>query len=82
MTEYNDELTGVLFPNDKKGNDRAPDVTGKAQIDEIEYRVAGWRRVSQSGKPFFSLKFESKADFEARMAEAARDADPEGALDL
>lgn len=79
MAEYDDELTGVLFPNNKGDNDRAPDVTGKATINGEEYRVAGWKRVStNTGKAFFSLKFETEADRKARM----EDADPEGALEL
>lgn len=83
MPEYDNNLTGVLFPNDKKGSDRAPDVTGKAEIDGVEYRVAGWKRVSSnSGKPFFSLKFENKEEFDARQAEQAAEADPDGALEL
>lgn len=78
MTEYDDELTGVLFPN-KTDNPKAPAFTGKATIQGEEYRLAAWKRQSlSSGKPFLSIKFESEAEREARMAEA----DPEGALDL
>lgn len=74
MTEYDDELTGVLFPN-KSENPKAPAFTGKCQIDDVEYRIAGWKRVSNnSGKAFISLKFESEADREARLA-VAEDAD-------
>lgn len=79
MPEYDDELSGVLFPNDKRGNDRAPDVTGKATIDGTEYRVAGWRRVSSNtGKQFFSLKFEDMEALQERLAEV----EPDGALSL
>ncbi len=78
MPEYDDELTGVLFPN-KSENPKAPAFTGKCTIDDVEYRIAAWKRVSTgTGKPFLSLKFESEADREARMAEV----DAEGALDL
>jgi len=69
--QFDDELSGVLFPNDKRGNDKAPDVTGKCQIDGVEYRVAGWRRVSTStGKRFFSLKFENMEERLKAMEEA------------
>lgn len=74
MTEYDDELTGVLFPN-KSDNPKAPAFTGKCQINEEEYRIAGWKRVSHnSGKAFISLKFESEAERAARLEEA-EDAD-------
>lgn len=70
MTEYDDELSGVLFANDKRGNDKAPDVTGKATIEGKEYRVAGWRRVSNNtGKQFFSLKFEDAEERAKALAE-------------
>ena len=84
MAEYDNELSGVLFPNDRKaGNPNAPDVTGKCEIEGVEYRVAGWKRTStNSGKSFYSLKFESKADFDARIAQQAEESDPEGALEL
>lgn len=76
MPEYDNEKTGVLFPNDKRGNEKAPDVTGTAEIEGVEYRVAGWKRISNNtGKKFFSLKFETQEEVEA-------EADPEGALEL
>lgn len=74
MSEYNDELSGVLFPN-KSDNERAPDFTGKCQINEEEYRIAAWKRVSNNtGKAFLSLKFESQAERDAALADA-EDAD-------
>jgi len=74
MPEYDDELSGVLFPN-KSDNERAPAFTGKCQIEGEEYRIAGWKRVSNNtGKAFISLKFESQADRDARL-EQAEDAD-------
>lgn len=73
--EYDNELTGVLFPNDKRGNEKAPDVTGKAQIEGVEYRVAGWKRQSlNTGKSFFSLKFENLEE-RRRAIEESEDAD-------
>lgn len=77
MTEYDDELSGVLFPNTDKKSDRSPDFTGKCQVDGIEYRLAGWKRVaSSSGKPFISIRFTNEEDRQKEI-EAA-----EGALEL
>lgn len=74
MTDYDDELTGVLFPN-KSDNPKAPAFTGKCQINDEEYRIAGWKRVSNgTGKAFISLKFESEAERASRLADA-EDAD-------
>lgn len=58
MPEYNNELTGVLFPNDKKGNEKAPDFKGDCQIDGVKIQVAAWSRKSKGGQPYISLKFE------------------------
>lgn len=55
--EYDNELSGVLFTNDKDGNDKRPDYKGKIQIKGIEYELAGWIRVgTNSGKKFLSIK--------------------------
>lgn len=76
MTEYDNEMTGTLWPNDKEDNPSRPDVTGKCQINGTEYRMAGWKKVSSNtGKAFYSIKF---TDIE----EVARESDPEGALEL
>lgn len=45
---------GVLFPNDKKGNDKAPDFSGP--LDNVpNHRVAGWAG-EKDGRRFMSLK--------------------------
>jgi uncharacterized protein (DUF736 family) len=83
MPEYDNNLTGALFPNDRKGdNDRAPDFTGSAEVEGVEYRMAGWKRVSRAGKAFISIKFEDKAEFDARQRERLEDAEGADALEL
>jgi hypothetical protein len=45
---------GVLFPNDKKGNDKAPDFSGP--LDNVpNHRVAGWAG-TKDGRRYMSLK--------------------------
>lgn len=45
---------GVLFPNDKKGNDKAPDFSGP--LDHVpNHRVAGWAG-EKEGRRYMSLK--------------------------
>lgn len=56
---YDNEMTGVLFRNDRATNDRAPTHTGWVQINGVRYRVAAWpRETKNDGKPFLSLKLE------------------------
>lgn len=50
------EKSGSLFPNDKKGNDKAPDMTGTFTLDGTKWNVAGWKTKSKDGKPYMSLK--------------------------
>ncbi|MHB1666139.1 hypothetical protein [Thiomonas sp.] len=55
----NKELTGALFPEKNKKNEKGPDVTGTATVGGVEYRIAGWKREAASGSgAFFSLAFE------------------------
>jgi hypothetical protein len=56
---YDDTNKGVLFRNDKKEKDTQPDMTGKINVDGVEFRVAGWtREAKSSGKKFLSLAVE------------------------
>ena len=38
---------GVLFSNDKNGNDKAPDYSGPLDGLHQDWRIAGWRRFEQ-----------------------------------
>lgn len=57
MTEYNNTNRGVLFRDNKRTNDRAPEYTGKLDVDGKEYRIAAWVKEGKNGK-FFSLQVE------------------------
>lgn len=59
------ELSGALFPNDRKGNDRAPTWRGYVIINQVEYELAGWDKSSQRGH-FISVS--------AKVKEERRDA--------
>lgn len=52
----------ILFENDKKGNEQAPDYSGPLD-DHEKLRIAGWRKKAKdSDKHFISLKIsEGKA---------------------
>lgn len=59
MSQYDNNLTGVLFLNEKQGNEKRPDWKGSAEIDGVNYWVSGWARESARG-PLISLKLEKK----------------------
>ena len=50
------EKSGSMFPNDKKGNDKAPDMTGNFMLNGKKWNVAGWKTKSKAGDAYLSLK--------------------------
>ena len=66
MAEYDNELRGSLFKNDKEGNEARPDYTGTCQIGGVEYRMAAWLKESASGKKYMSFKFDPKGGSTAK----------------
>jgi len=53
--QYDNNLRGVLFHNDKEGNDKRPDLTGNCEIDGTKYRIAAWNKISKTGNQFLSI---------------------------
>jgi hypothetical protein len=63
--KFDDTNRGVLFQNDKDGNDARPDVTGHLFIDPSDYpvddnglikiRLAGWNKSSDRAGDYLSL---------------------------
>lgn len=65
MAYENKPGSGALFPNDKKGNEKAPDMTGNLTAHRDmkagdEFQVAMWKTKSKAGKPYGSLKASDK----------------------
>lgn len=54
MADYDNNMRGVLFRNDRQENDKQPGYTGKIEIDGVEYRLSAWVKEGKKGK-FFSL---------------------------
>ena len=55
MSNYDNTNSGILFKNDKKGNEKAPDYKGKVNVNGKDLEIAGWIREGKSGQ-FLSLK--------------------------
>ena len=63
MSDYDNNMSGVLFKNDKEGNEARPDYTGKCEINGVEYWISSWIKTGkQSGKQFLSLSFQAKEE--------------------
>ena len=44
----------VLFKNDKKGNNKAPDLNLIVTINGVEYKTGMWENVSKKGVKYYS----------------------------
>lgn len=77
--QYDNNLTGVLFVNDRQGNEKRPDWKGSLEVDGVHFWVSGWIRQSARGE-LISLKLEKKEQQASRPAPppapAAAPADP------
>lgn len=60
MAEYDNNLRGVLFHNDKGDNPNRPDMTGSCEIDGVEYKLSAWNKTSAKGTNFMSLSLQLK----------------------
>jgi hypothetical protein len=67
--EYDNDLRGVLFKNDRKESDRHPDYKGSCEIDGLEFWISAWIKEGQKGK-FMSLAFTEKEQQAAAPAPA------------
>lgn len=59
MAEYDNTNTGIMFQNDKGGNEKRPDWKGSLDIDGVAYWISGWEKETSKGIGI-SLKVEMK----------------------
>ena len=71
--QYDNNLSGVLFKNDKDGNEKRPDYKGSAEIEGVQYWVSAWIRDGAKGK-FMSMKYEAKEKQQAQQSQAHKPA--------
>ena len=74
MTQYDPNMKGVLFRNDKSGNEKRPDYRGSAVINNVDYNLSAWIKASQkTGDKYMSIKIEPKGEGKlARTGEPQR----------
>jgi uncharacterized protein (DUF736 family) len=62
MSEYDNNLRGVLFKNERKEKDTHPDYKGSAEVGGVEYWLSSWIKVGKGGAKFMSLSFTAKEE--------------------
>jgi len=60
MAEFDNTNRGSIFKNEKKTEDRHPDMSGSINIDGVEYWISGWKKASKGGANFISLSVRPK----------------------
>ena len=60
---YDPNMKGVLFKNNKDGNEKRPDYRGSAVINNVDYNLSAWIKSSQkTGDKYMSIKIEAKGE--------------------
>ena len=62
MAEFDNTNRGSLFKNDKKEEEKHPDMNGTINIEGTEYWISGWKKVSKAGSGFISLSVRPKQE--------------------
>ena len=61
MADYDNTNKGIVSKNDRKTEDRHPDIKGQINVDGIDYWLDGWKKTRNSdGAPFYSLTVKRK----------------------
>lgn len=61
MSEYDNNLTGLIGKNDRKEKDSQPDIKGNCEINGVQFWISGWKKDRKDGSgSFYSLRFEAK----------------------
>jgi hypothetical protein len=72
MSQYDNNMQGVLFKNDKRESDSHPHAKGSAEINGVEYWVSAWTNTDKNGNKYQKLKFTPKEETNQRGRQQAR----------
>ena len=77
MTQYDNNMRGLISKNDRKTEDKHPDIKGQCEINGTEYWISGWQKERKDGTgKFYSLTFQAKNDAPQARSEPAAKKDP------
>ncbi len=78
MTQYDNNMRGIISKNERKTTDKHPDIKGQCEINGVQYWVDGWAKNRNDGGKFYSLSFKAK---EAAKAPTQASAPARGGFD-
>ena len=85
MADFDNTNRGSLFKNDKKTEEKHPDMSGTINIDGTEFWISGWKKVSKAGTGFLSLSVRPKQEQTSKPsvpAKKVKEDDPFSDLDF
>lgn len=82
MTQYDNTNRGSLFKNDKKTEEKHPDLSGSINIEGTEYWISGWSKVSKGGQKFLSLSVRQKQEQTRQSSQPTRSSKTEDDSDI
>lgn len=60
--EYDNTNRGTIFKNEKKSEEKHPDMNGSINVDGKDYWISGWKKTSKAGTNFLSLSVRPKEE--------------------
>lgn len=63
---------GSIFKNDKKTEDKHPDMNGSINIEGKDYWISSWSKVSKGGQKFLSLSVRPKQEQTRQVSQPTR----------
>ena len=82
MAEFDNSNRGTLFNNEKKTEDRHPDLSGSINIEGVEYWLSGWKKKSKAGTGFLSLSVRPKQEQTRQISKPTNKAKDDDFLDI
>jgi uncharacterized protein (DUF736 family) len=77
MAEFDNTNRGSLFKNEKKEEEKHPDMNGSINIEGVEYWISGWRKTSKAGSGFISLSVRPKQQQASKPSQPTKKANVE-----
>lgn len=76
MTDFDNTNRGSLFKNEKKTEEKHPDMSGSINIEGVEYWISSWTKTSKAGTKFMSLSVRPKQEQSKPVVKAAKPTKP------